>query len=72
MNDSKISIKLSDVVGSFIKSIFVENLSEFAFQNSSGLIKVEVELEDVEVSGCDDNFDFGIFENWVEIVLSNS
>ena len=72
MDDSKISIELSDVVGSFIKSIFVENLSEFAFQNSSGLIKVEVELEDVEVSGCDDNLDFGIFENWVEIVLSNS
>ncbi len=69
MNDGKISIKRSDIIGDFIIPIPVEDFSKISLEYLPGLVDVEVELQRVEVSCCDDDFELPVLECLVVILL---
>lgn len=62
---SEIAIKLLDIVSSFIESISIKDSSELCAKDRSSFVDVTVDLEDMEVSGCDYELSLPVFEDRV-------
>lgn len=62
LSDCEISIKSLDVVFSFIEAISIEDLNDLMDYNGSSFIDVKIDLERMEVAGCNDNLTHPVVE----------
>ena len=70
MNDSKVAIKRFDVAWNFIVTVPVINFRKGGFKHLSSLVNVEVELQSVEMTSCNHEFDLPVLECCIVVLLS--
>ncbi len=61
LSNSEVTVVGFDVVLRLVEAVAIEDFADLVGNNGSSLVDVEVDLEGVEVAGCNYEFSFPLF-----------